>query len=1040
MSTSTRCLFLQRATVGVGIGCATMIAAGGGDGHPPRIAPEGAVEGHPTPYIVDSLGVPPARATLPLIGNRGAMPLPAQAILLEPIATGTFINFESPPVRPMAVNAPGTRLYVANTPQNAVAVYNVMPAANNAIQLLRHIPVGLEPVTVAMQPGAGDRTLWVLNHLSDDISVVDTTLNLVTKVIPVGDEPVNIAFSAAGDFAWVVLQGPDLGGLPPFETYSSLVTIETASGAVVHALPLDLHTARGVAFDAANRRLIVAALHSGNNTTMVGKVIRRRLPNSDLTELLTTVEAVRDFGPVAHFFAQPNLLAPYPDTSTQPNQPPVGRIVPDAAKESVWAQLVSTLTDANAAGVPDAAIAAQYAAQFEIPVQNAINVLTEVINDAKDTVDHDLAIIDVSRPDLPAVERYIGNVGTTLTGLAFDAQRSRIVVLNMEAINTTRLTPNLRGHFIDHQVVFVDDYLNPAPLITAVDLHDDSFNDVTSANAAAQAISLANPVDVLLSPDGQSLFVAALGTGRVGVLDPDTGSVRARVDVGRGTRALAIDAVNRRLFSLDRTDHRLTQCGPLNAGIAVQSTTLLFNPEPPAVKRGRDFLYSTRLSSNFGSSCAMCHIDGNLDHLDWDLGGPTGGMLPAPANVACAPGVDPCLPNHPVKGPMFTQSLRGLAQHNPFHWRGDKPQFADFAEAFNGLLGAPADLASTDMAKFDAFVKTMVYPPNPYWNRDNSSKDTDAYPNGALVYIDPAKVIDNCQGCHELQHDGALQLAGSDGGFDLSGILDQIQEVPQLRGLYKKTPSARLTGFGLMHDGRIEPFDSPANQPDALAQFLRTFFLFPADQMAGTSQNFTELKAFLQAFPSNVTNVVGWQVRVRGAGSPQNLADIDTMIGQAQVIAIAGVPQADRCDVVAQGLIGGEMRGYVYVRPAVAGNAGTFRSDRHETFTLANLLSGVSSGYLVFMAVPPGSGVRIGIDADGDCDPNGLDPFPYSNPDFNENGTVSPQDLFDFLAEFFAGEPIGDFNHSGLVSSQDIFDFLAEFFKPHCPPFVQPIP
>jgi hypothetical protein len=49
--------------------------------------------------------------------------------------------------------------------------------------------------------------------------------------------------------------------------------------------------------------------------------------------------------------------------------------------------------------------------------------------------------------------------------------------------------------------------------------------------------------------------------------------------------------------------------------------------------------------------------------------------------------------------------------------------------------------------------------------------------------------------------------------------------------------------------------------------------------------------------------------------------------------------------------------------------------------------------------------------------------------DFNCSGTVSVQDIFDFLGAYFSLDPRADFNHSGSVSVQDIFDFLAAYFS-----------
>jgi hypothetical protein len=47
--------------------------------------------------------------------------------------------------------------------------------------------------------------------------------------------------------------------------------------------------------------------------------------------------------------------------------------------------------------------------------------------------------------------------------------------------------------------------------------------------------------------------------------------------------------------------------------------------------------------------------------------------------------------------------------------------------------------------------------------------------------------------------------------------------------------------------------------------------------------------------------------------------------------------------------------------------------------------------------------------------------------DFNGNGTLEIQDIFDFLNAWFAGSPAADFSGGGLAV-QDIFDFLNAWF------------
>lgn len=53
---------------------------------------------------------------------------------------------------------------------------------------------------------------------------------------------------------------------------------------------------------------------------------------------------------------------------------------------------------------------------------------------------------------------------------------------------------------------------------------------------------------------------------------------------------------------------------------------------------------------------------------------------------------------------------------------------------------------------------------------------------------------------------------------------------------------------------------------------------------------------------------------------------------------------------------------------------------------------------------------------------------PPCTADFNHNGVLEPQDIFDFLNAWFALDPRADFNHIGGFSAQDIFDFLSAWF------------
>ena len=52
----------------------------------------------------------------------------------------------------------------------------------------------------------------------------------------------------------------------------------------------------------------------------------------------------------------------------------------------------------------------------------------------------------------------------------------------------------------------------------------------------------------------------------------------------------------------------------------------------------------------------------------------------------------------------------------------------------------------------------------------------------------------------------------------------------------------------------------------------------------------------------------------------------------------------------------------------------------------------------------------------------------FCQADFNGVGGLTVQDVFDFLAAFFAMDPRADFNGVGGVTVQDVFDFLTAWF------------
>ena len=105
--------------------------------------------------------------------------------LCEAAATdATFLNFEGKQTAPVRLSPDGTRLFAVNTPDARLSVFDTSNPSNPI--LVAEIPVGLEPVSV--NPLNNDE-VWVVNEVSDSVSVVSVSRGIVTDTIQAKDEP-----------------------------------------------------------------------------------------------------------------------------------------------------------------------------------------------------------------------------------------------------------------------------------------------------------------------------------------------------------------------------------------------------------------------------------------------------------------------------------------------------------------------------------------------------------------------------------------------------------------------------------------------------------------------------------------------------------------------------------------------------------------------------------------------------------------------------------------------------------------------------------
>ena len=128
---------------------------------------------------------------------------------LEPSAPIGHPTFMSPHTSPIAVN--GAYVCVVNTPADTLDVIDT-----HTLTIVKRINVGIDPVSVAVRPDG--KEIWVANHISDSVSVIDTNpanptwLQVIATVQDFDpetwatrfDEPVGIAF-ASNDKAYIAL-------------------------------------------------------------------------------------------------------------------------------------------------------------------------------------------------------------------------------------------------------------------------------------------------------------------------------------------------------------------------------------------------------------------------------------------------------------------------------------------------------------------------------------------------------------------------------------------------------------------------------------------------------------------------------------------------------------------------------------------------------------------------------------------------------------------------------------------------------------------
>jgi|CXWL01.1.fsa_nt_gi hypothetical protein len=729
-----------------------------------------------------------------------ALGLPALPAAAQGPGTQT-LNFEPPVHKPIQVVRVGTRdfLLVANVSDDSVEIYDTAGPT-----FLFRVPTGQAPVTIAVRPrptASGGRQVYTANWLGDSVTVFDLipagaglTFRLVTTE-PVGDEPVGLAF---------LPENPAEPGTLPGGPFHELVLVTSSSRGTWGVF----------------------------------------LPGS----MLPVLPAIELLDPTSGFGVKdPRALAFSPVTAGNPNR--------------MWIL--------NHRGGNDPAV-------YDFDLWGTNNTT-------------------FSAGSGRATQPILGGLGTTNFQMTF-LPSGDLWVVGQRARNKD---PQLGSSLVlavgepvhQNQVLtetgFVTSYvarvrnIDTAPAIDFLDLNDASQGTATPPTQAT--VPVTQPTDVVGYPDGSRIFVTGYNSDTVAAIRPGPGGPAtwavARASVAppgpisvlnptggmRGPRGLALlargaaPAAGDRLYVYNRVDNSVSVMNPLAAVPTVLANfPLRGQVEPAYVVTGRKFLYSSRLSgtgvAGVGGnvSCASCHIDGDKDHLSWNLS--DGGAIPAP--FPSPPGLPGSLgPNAAIKGQMFTQSLRGLVNfevldggiqdllysNKPYHWRGDKGAFEHFNAAFVNLMGAPnrnpgaatpafnEGIPPLQMTEYRNFTFSMHYPPNPdqpfdrvYSGALGNAGDVTTGSGGQLglktfhILASDLGVL-SCVHCHLTPEGSNNRFTEALGNINEPTFPAQALETAALRGLVTKEkrlqrvvggafvpipgPAAVTGEFGLTHTG-----------------------------------------------------------------------------------------------------------------------------------------------------------------------------------------------------------------------------------------------
>jgi len=870
--------------------------------------------------------------------------------------TNLFLNFESPPIHPITLSPDRTTLAVCNLPDGRLELFSVVTALPAH---LSSVPVGIDPVTVRFR---SDAEAWVVNHISDAISVVDLPTRRVVATIPTADAPEDIVFAGRPPRAFVSCSGANL-----VQVFNLVTRTE------VTRIPIEGERPKAMAVTPDGTRVFVAIFESGNGSTILAPPLGKGLEPAGVVDLFN--------GPHSGQNPPPNRGTNlFPSLAANTNLPPVGP--PPRASLIVKKDVKGRWLDDNSGDWTEFVSGPSAGLSGRRP--------------GWDLPDRDVAIIDVATL---SVSDYVSGLMNICMDVALNPANGRLSIIGSDAINEVRFEPNLKGVFIRWHLAQVDLATKKKDI---VDLNSHLDYATPSIPVSERSKSIADTRAIVWRSDGSRAYVTGMGSGNLIVLDANGRRIgqQPSLKLEEGAHGMALDERRSRLYVLNRFASSISVVDLIRETVLTNVT--MFDPTPEGIKMGRSHFYNTHLTSGLGTAaCASCHVDGRFDRLAWDLGDPLGKEIRVTRASRNFGNLIPDSFNHfhPMKGPMTTLTLQDIIGHEPLHWRADRDGIEQFNATFVALQGRDEELTSTEMQEFEDFLASMRFPPNPFRKLDNALPRALPLPGHVVLgrgNLPPGSALPpgnalrgleifredstrGCAPCHTLPTGLGTERTfvanrwiterslGTNGEhrvalIQLPRVANLSFKIPSLRNVGEKMGAAfsradGRAGFGFFHDGRV----------DTLVRFIQDGFEFTDDQetadviafvlsMPGGGAPETPLNDSAQPPSTPGTDVpagVGQQITVNSTTLP-TLAE--TMLQLA-------TKATNRLDLIVRGALGNTPRAWV-----LASGRTILLADRNsETLTIEPLRALASlENPVTYTLTLSGHARRIALDRDGD--------------------------------------------------------------------------